>query len=379
MSAFDGTNGPTLKVQFYKSSTWTDATSTDLREIQIHRGRARADQKIDAGTATVVFDNRSGYYDPDYLGAGSPWVVSGASILRDGLQARIVATWSGVGYVLYRGYLEGTTVDAGFNATATMTFVDGIANISKAQAPKLKTMSYANETTQTRVGRLLTIAKWPTGSSWRSIDGSIPMQSTAQGDDVMTMIEQCVAAEAGGFYISRSGIATFITLHDKFSRPTQLLFNDDRSANTVEYSAITTTPGTKQVINQAIVTRGKLKQKVFTYTPSVTAYGLKTVTVEALIPSDKHANNLALYYARKDANPKTTVEKIEFTPWGLDTLWDDFLACELFDQVTVKRQTVDGRNLTMNLVIEGMDHTITPDDWSVLFATSPMNPYRITI
>ena len=49
------------------------------------------------------------------------------------------------------------------------------------------------------------------------------------------------------------------------------------------------------------------------------------------------------------------------------------------DQVSVKRRTVDNRNLQYNLVIEGMNHKITNDDWQVTFHTSPINPYSITI
>jgi hypothetical protein len=377
MSAFDGTNGPTLKVQFLKSGTWTNTVTTDLREINIKRGRSRADQKMDAGTATITLDNRSGWYDPDYLGTDSPWVVSGASLLRDGLKGRVVATWDSVSYVIFTGYLETTGLNAGFDAVATMTFVDGIALIAKGNAPTLKNKAYANETTATRVGRMLTLAQWGSGS--RSLDGAMKMQATEQGADCMTLIEQCVAAEAGAFYISGSGVATLITLADKFARPTQLLFNDQRVANTVEYSDIVTTPGTRQVVNQCILTRGKLKQVVANYKPSQNSYGIKSVEVECLNSDQTKAQRLALYYSRKDANPKTTVESITFMALALDVLYPDFLTTELLDQVTVKRRTVDGRSLTINLVIEGIEHKISPNNWETTYSTSPLNPYRIKL
>jgi hypothetical protein len=157
------------------------------------------------------------------------------------------------------------------------------------------------------------------------------------------------------------------------------LFDDSRAIYTVEYNSIKTTPGTLQVVNNAVVTRGKLKQKTFTYKPSVTKYGTKTVTVETTILSDNTAQKLATYLARKDANPSTTVSEINFTALALDALYPDFLATELLDQVTVKRTTVDGRNLTIYLVVEGMQHKITPDDWNVTYQTSPMNSIRLTL
>lgn len=391
MSAFDGTNGPTLKVQFYFNSAWTNVPVTDLREVSITRGRTRADQKFDPGTMTIVLDNRSGDYDPDNL--SGPWVSGGISALRDGLRGRIVATWSSTAYTLYDGYMETPSLDAGFDATATITFTDALAKFAKANAPALKSASYSGETTATRVGRMLTYAGWPTGSSWRSISGSVTVTKTTQDAPITDIIDACVAAEAGSFYVSRSGVATFLNLSHKFSRPTQLLFDDLRSADTVEYNSLKTTPGTLQVVNYAAVNYGingkKQYQKVVQSNSSISKYGYKRVEVTTPILVAKVAAKLAQYYAYKDAKPTTTVSEINFTALALGSLYPDFLETELQDQVSVQRTTVDGRHLgtlnsstgkySMNLVVEGMDHKITPDDWQVTYFTSPMNPYRVTL
>lgn len=159
MSAFDGVTTPSIAVQFLKSGTWTSATTTDVIQIDIRRGRTRQNERDQCGISVVVFNNTSGYYDPDNTSAGSPWVVSGASILRDGLQMRIVATIGGAAYPLYYGYLEETKVNQGEAPSSTMTFVDGIAYIADAQAPALAAAAYA-ESAATRVGRMLTYAGW---------------------------------------------------------------------------------------------------------------------------------------------------------------------------------------------------------------------------
>jgi hypothetical protein len=379
MSAFDGTNGPTLKVQFWGTGgTFVDVDTADLRSVDLNRGRTRADQRINAGTMTIVLDNRSGNYDPDNL--SGDWVAGSFSLLRAGLRARLVATWSGSGYVLFDGYLETPDVDANFDAFTTMVFTDGLASFSKVTIPALNDFYYQGETTATRMGRLLNYASWPSGSSWRSLTGSVTLQATTQGANMMDMVEQCVQAESGAFYVSRSGVATFLNLQHKFSRPTMLLFNDSQASGTVEYYDLKTTAGTLQLVNDATVNRGKLKQKTTRYAPSVTKYGqVRKVAVDAPILVDNVASKLALYLARKDADPKTTVSQLSFTALALDTLYPDFLAIELMDQLTVKRKTVDGRSLTMNLVLEGAHHVITPDNWDVTYYTSPMNPYRVTL
>jgi hypothetical protein len=381
MPAFDGITSPAVSVQFLKSGTWTSVTTSDLIRIDIRRGRTRQNERDQCGVSTIVFNNTSGIYDPDNTSASSPWVVSGASILRDGLQMRIVATINSVSYNLYYGFLETTRVDQGEAPGVTMTFVDGIAYIADAQAPALATASFA-ETAATRVGRILDYAGWPSGAA-RSLTGTVGMLATVQNLSCMQMIYQAVDSIAGRFYISRNGVATLVPLADKFSRPTQLLFSDTQASNTVGYMQLFTNPGTYYVINQAIIDRtNTTKQYTSQYNPSVSSYGIAKITLDAPVATDSNAQNLALYESRKNASPVTYVERIDFNALSLGTfgaLYPDFLATELADQVSVVRTTYDGRANQWNLVVEGMAHTITQNNWMVSYTTSAINPYSITI
>ena len=379
MPAFDGITSPAIAVQFLKSGTWTSVTTTDVIQIDIRRGRTRQSERDQAGISVVVFNNTSGYYDPDNTNAGNPWVVSGTNILRDGLQMRIVATIGGTPYNLYYGFLEETKVNQGEAPSVSMTFVDGIAYIADAQAPALATAQFA-ETAATRVGRMLTYAGW-TGST--SLTGTVGMLATVQNRSCMAMIYQAVDAIAGRFYISRSGVATLVPLADKFSRPTQLLFTDTQASNTVGYMQLLTNPGTYYVVNQAVVSRtNTTKQYTSRYNPSVSAYGIAKTIIDAPVATDSNAQNLALYESRKNATPDTYVERIDFNALAVGNfgaLYPDFLATELADQVSVVRTTYDGRTIQWNLVVEGMAHRITQNNWMVSYTTSAINPYSITI
>ena len=375
MPSFDGVTTPAVTVQFLKSGTWTSVTTTDVIQIDIRRGRTRQSERDQAGISVVVFNNTSGYYDPDNTSGGNPWVVSGTNILRDGLQMRIVATIGGTSYNLYYGFLEETQVNLDIVSSVTMTFVDGIAYIADAQAPALATAQFA-ETAATRVGRILTNYVGWTGST--SLTGTVGMLATVQNRSCMALIYQAVDAIAGRFYISRSGVATLVPLADKFSRPTQLLFTDTQASNTVGYMQLLTNPGTYFVVNQAVVDRtNTTKQYTSRYNPSVSAYGIAKTVIDAPVATDSNAQNLALYESRKLAEPLTYVERIDFNALALGTygaLYPDFLATELSDQVSVVRS---GKQ--WNLVVEGMAHTITQNNWMVSYTTSAINPYSITI
>jgi hypothetical protein len=379
MPAFDGVTSPSIAVQFLKSGTWTSVTVTDVVQIDIRRGRERADLRDQAGFASIIFNNTSGAYDPDNV-TTSPWVVGGQSILRDGLQMRIMATWNSVTYPLFNGFLENNFTNQGFLPNVTMTFYDGIGYIADGFAPALA-VAGNSETAAVRAGRMLTIAGWPTGAA-RSLTGSVVMLPTVQNRGCMQAITECVDAIAGRFYISKSGVATLVPLADKFSRPTQLLFSDSNAANTVPYQDLITNPGTKYVVNQAIIMRGDNNQVTSTFNPSKNAYGVVKKEIFAPVNTDTNATNLALYESRKLAIPETYVERIEFN--GLvvaknGLLYPDFLSTELADQVSVQRTTYDGRPLQWNLVVEGMKHTITQNNWIVTFNTSDINPFSITI
>lgn len=370
MANYNGVDAPSIAVQFYISSTWTSVTATDVLETNIRRGLKQYDVLNQAAVASIVFNNYSGNYDPD--NASSTWYPN----LKAGLLMRIQATWSSTAYTLYQGYLESSVVNQGHYPTVTMTFVDGLGYIADAQAPVLAALDF-QETAATRVGRMLDYAGWPAGS--RSLTGTVTLQKTIQGKSCLQMINQAVNAIAGRFYISRSGVATLVPLSDKFSRPTQMLFSDQGDAYSALYQGLVVDPGTYYVVNQAIVDRGASARVTSTYNPSKNSYGLVSKTFDAPILSETSGTNLALYQSRQQATPATYAKQVDFSALNLGVLYPDFLACEIGDQVSVKRRTVDNRSLQYNLVIEGMNHKITNEDWKVSFHTSPINPYSITI
>jgi hypothetical protein len=378
MPAFDGVTSPSVAVQFLKSGTWTSVTTTDLIQINTRRGRTRQNDRDQTGLSVIVFNNTSGIYDPDYTGSTSPWVVGGQSILRDGLQMRVNATIGGITYSLFYGFLEETKVNQGEVPSVSMIFVDGLAFIADAQAPALAIAAFA-ETAATRVGRMLDYANW---TASRSLTGTVGMLATSQNGSCTAFINQAVDSVAGRFYISRSGVATLVSLADKFSRPTQLLFTDTAAINTVSYGQLTTNPGTYYVVNQAVIDRNEFKQFTSNYNPSISANGIAKTVINAPVATDTNGQNLALYESRKLATPLTYADRIDFNAlavgdYGL--LYPDFLSTELSDQVSVVRTTYDGRTIQWNLVVEGMSNTITQSNWVVSYTTSAINPYSIII
>jgi hypothetical protein len=105
--------------------SWTDV-STYVRSATWHRGRSRALDKFQAGTATVVLDNRDRRFDPDYV--SGPY--SGQILPR--CQIRIQGQYNGVTYSLWQGYVDAWP--QGYtnpnDSTATVNATDGFTTLA---------------------------------------------------------------------------------------------------------------------------------------------------------------------------------------------------------------------------------------------------------
>jgi hypothetical protein len=359
-------NAPALTIAFGINGSFTNVSADLILQVDIRRGRQYQNDFLESGTAAVILNNQSGAFDPS--NTSSPWY----NVLIAGMQVRI----TGDSTVIYTGYLEDNAVNQGIYPTVSLTFVDGLAQIAKAIAPALATSQY-QETAALRAARALDLADW-TGS--RSLTGTTVMQKTKQNMSCLEMLEQCANCVGGRFYVSRTGVATLVGIANKFTRPTRLLFSDQGDANSVGYDGIITNPGTDYVYNEAIVFRGPKKtQKTARFSASVSTYGLKSKKLDAPILDDTAAANLALYAARKDADAVVLAEQIDFTAIGIGALATDMLETELNDLVQVKRLTYDGRNITINCVVEGLAHSITADNWRVSYFTSVVDPYTVTL
>jgi hypothetical protein len=114
---------PTLKCQvafasnpLASSPTWTDISALCSRDgFTYSRGRASELDQIQAGRATVVLQSINREFEPGY--SGSPYYPN----VTPGHPFRLLATWSGVDYPLFQGFVEsfkpGGTTSEGAPAT----------------------------------------------------------------------------------------------------------------------------------------------------------------------------------------------------------------------------------------------------------------------
>jgi hypothetical protein len=127
---------PTLSVEFAPASgalatspTWIDITSYVL-EWESSRGfSSELDTVAQAGTATIVLDNRDRRFDPTY--AAGPYFGN----LNPGKQVRIRVTYDSITYERFRGHIEGFPQEYPgglFNTECVLHCVDGTQYLARA-------------------------------------------------------------------------------------------------------------------------------------------------------------------------------------------------------------------------------------------------------
>jgi len=389
MALFDGSNAPTLTVEFdlgkvgiftlgisllggtdvlgtATSSNWQAIPTTDVRSIAIRRGRTREDQANQPGTLALVLENRSGNYDPDNL--SSTYIWNGYSILTRGLGVRVSATWSGTTYVIYRGYLEQIGVDASLDPVTTFQFTDALAQIGAYTLTAISS-SYSGDTTSARVNRVLDAIGW--SASLRNISGSRTMQPTTYGTTALALSEQADNCEYGRFFADRQGNLTLLPYESLLTSPFRFTLSDTRNSGTIEYDTITEAPGAKYLINTVTLNQTSTTNQTAINSLSVVRYGTYQKAVDAPLLDNSVAATMAQVYADQNALPSTRVERVEFDAVGLSSIWPSLLQTDLGDNVNVQRTTVDNRTRTFISLVESIDIDITPFNWRVGMNLSP--------
>lgn len=105
--------------------------STTVRSVSTNRGRRRALERFGTGTATITLDNRDRAFDP--TNTASPYynATVGVTGVVPSIPVVIRATWNGVTYPIFRGWIDSWTFSYSSAGTG-----DAVATVSCSDAFK---------------------------------------------------------------------------------------------------------------------------------------------------------------------------------------------------------------------------------------------------
>lgn len=197
----DTTRGVLDNTQYKLSGELFYDISQYVKSVSIDRGRNRTLDRTDAGTASIVLDNRTRLFDPLYTSG----FYYGA--LTPKREVRVYAN----NVLAFVGYADDYDLQYSLNgeSTTTVSLSDGISRLTKAQLDE-----YANvfQFSGARVSAVLDNPQlnWP--SDLRSIDvgSSYLMDDDIPQDmNALEYLQQVVDSELGNLFVDKAGYLTF--------------------------------------------------------------------------------------------------------------------------------------------------------------------------
>ena len=356
-----------------------------VRRVSISRGRSRELDRYSTGQATVVLDNRNRDFDP--TNTESPY--AGQILPRKSVQISVGGFPTIVGNVQDWGFVY----DLSGDATSSVSVVDGFAVLSRQS---VENIAVSEESSDERVNAILTQVAWPTAR--RDIEtGVTTLAAGTATSNALSYLQEIETCEAGDFFISHTGLATFRGRQSIASSAyddvaigynadvgyitalpavtSDLIFTDetdDGSSTFVSYVALGLELGTDLLFNQADLTLGSATITAQD-SASQLAYGAAVLSSNvSLLSSEAQGTALAEYIVAKYAQPVTRLTDVSVELAGLSTdILGKLLSLDLADVVKVRFQPAGvGVRVERRSIVEGIQHDIGPDRHRILFKFS---------
>jgi hypothetical protein len=363
---------------------------------------------VPVGTYEVYFEARTdGLIRANLQSNGSGSVIvyftGSSTAINDGLPHHVVATYpnnsssptlyiDGVAEVLASGSLtvaddNNRLVTIGAKSVVgTPLYVTAVVDEVAVYAATLSAGDAAtlyggghnpweSDGTGARIGKYLDRAAWP--SADRTIaTGISTLQSVTLGSASSLALSQTVeASEQGQLFMGADGKVIFRDRHWRFENALAITSNatfGDSGAE-LDYASIVTDGGERFMANHVRATRDGGAPIDVTDTTSIGKFYERVDDIGGLQnQSDSEIRDLANWRLATKKNPIQRVTQLEIKPRrDPANLFPQVLGRDLGDRLTVKRRPQGvGTVLTYTVLIEGVDHTINPTEWTTHFYLS---------
>tara|TARA_B100000131_G_scaffold315060_1_gene352885 strand:- start:859 stop:2100 length:1242 start_codon:yes stop_codon:yes gene_type:complete len=349
------------------ASTPVDITST-VNSVAIRRGRNRLLDKFTAGTCIVELTDTTGLFDPDN--------GTYANEILPMRQLQIKATYSGTTYTLYSGFIDewDYTYRPGENAAfMTIKAVDSfrILNLSRITTV---TDGTAGQTTSTRMGKILDMITWPVSlRDFSSGAGQTTCKVDGGADrDVLTACQAVNQTELGAFFCETNGVLKFLDRADIIAKHAETPVEFDDTGANIQYQSVDFDIDDTILANNVSVKRvGGTEQNV-TDSTSISDYFQRNYSRANLImDSDTDALNQATTILANRKDPKLRIGSISLDAYGdVSNRVTAALNTAIMDPIKVTRTQPGGGTVSRTLSVQGIEHTITPNNWVTTFQTA---------
>jgi hypothetical protein len=374
--------------------TWVDVSSY-VREFQTNRGRDDETRSFDTGAASIVLDNRDRRFDPS--NTASPYYPNVLPMKR----INIRATWGGVTYDLFTGFIEDFPLPSSdpFDLTCQLSANDVFEVLNSTT---VSGEARAIEASDVRAARLLALAGLPSAAyslSAGKTDVAAEVGETQSFTDaagntvefvsfgnwgVLDKLREVETAERGQLFVDGAGV---VVLRDRHYRlvnqaTNQATFGDLGELPFLEVERKT---GVDLIFNEARTQRAGTGATVFAIedTGSQAQYLTRSwpsggSVEQTTAASDAEVEALAQFIVDRYKQPISRVSGLTVTGEGNPLVWPQALARDVGDKLTVNvRYRGTGSLFSQVSRIERVQHTYTRGErWRTTWALSPTSAYE---
>ena len=230
--------------------------------------------------------------------------------------------------------------------------------------------------TDQRITLLADLADWMTDGLDLNTGDSTVLGLEIFGKGLLDALKEVETAEQGRLFMSVDGKIRFIDRNAEGTGnfvTSQATFSDNPGVGEIKYADITLTYDDRYIFNEVTVTQPNGSFYTAYDTTSQGKYFKKTLNIDNFIADDAYYTaNTALYRLQQYKNPQMRIDELTVNARRAVAYQSPCVTLDIGDRITVERTPQDvGSQITKTLIIEGIKHSITRDNWVVTFTTSP--------
>lgn len=360
--------------------------ASDMRRFTIKRGATRVESPViryEAGTLTAVLKDPNRNYDPDNL--AGPYVAAGVSQVTPNRAVRVIATYAGVAYDLWRGSSDNWAHDyfPPSYAEVTLTGTDGFKVLGRVERTAVAAVG-AGEATGARVNRILDSAGWPTLD--RDVaTGDTTLAATTLEGNALGELFLAVDSELGELYMDPAGRAFFrnrlALLTEGRSATVQATFAAPVGAD-LPFQAAPPVYDDEQLANRAIIARAGGAEQTVTDTAARNRDGPADFRrTDLLMQTDNAATDYAGFIVAVGKDPERRFAELVLYPEKAPAaLYPQALGRRIGDRIAVSLQPPGGGSpIVRECFIRGITHNAHAPVWETRWTLQSATRYSFLV
>jgi hypothetical protein len=318
--------------RLYATGQWTDVTSL-VRSASWVRGRADELQDFSTLSMTIVFDNSSFTFTPEF-----------SALITPSRPMRVLVEYAGEQYVMATGFVDEWRIEYPLDGKDAITIAECTGAFSFVANARSNTFLDVQLTTERIVQMVSEV-----GNVEIEIrdEGTIYMPEFELYDtDVYSVIKQAALTEFGQLYETKTGRIRFDGRGRRFQNITpKIVFGDDPDTESPYEEAEWSYSGNK-IINRATVTADPDDPQTILDLTSARLYGTRQFSIDIdaqnglndTAYNTVYAESLANFIIGRYSEPALRVNNIRLHPAGRESLWPVLFGLELNERVDVHRR-----------------------------------------